>query len=121
MKNIHKTEAEALLRKRMEEMRNRPYSDLWKLIDMADVIEIKGASGKNYQIEINAVWDDKEKTRLRVCGSIDDEGFRAYVNWRPLIQDFFAFPDGTTEWELVEQTVARDGLQPRMNGDVRHM
>ena len=97
MKKIHKTEAEALLRRRMEDFRKRPFSELRNLIDTADTIEVKGETGKNYQIEINAVWDDMAKTRLRVCGGIDDGGLRAWCNWRPLVQDFFAFPDGRTE------------------------
>jgi hypothetical protein len=97
MKRIHKVEAEALLQKRMEEMRTRPFADLVKLLETADVIEVTGATGKEYQIEVNAMWDDDAKTRLRVCGSIDDGGFRAWVNWKPLLQDFFAFADGRTE------------------------
>ena len=97
MRKVHKIEAEALLRTRMEEMRTRPFLDLTKLIDTADITEIRGESGEEYQIEIDAVWDDKAQTRLRVCGSIDDGGLRAYLNWRPLIQDFFAFPNGRTE------------------------
>jgi hypothetical protein len=97
MKKMHKIEAAALLQKRMEEIRLRTFPDLAKLLDTADVIEVVGETGKGYQIEVNAFWDDKAQTRLRVCGSIDDGGFRAWMNWKPLVQDFFAFHDGRTE------------------------
>lgn len=97
MRKIHKIEAEELLRKRMGEIWVRAFADLVKLLDTADVVEVTGETGKGYQIEVNAMWDDDAKTRLRVCGSIDDGGFRAWFNWKPLVQDFFAFPDGGTE------------------------
>jgi hypothetical protein len=32
-----------------------------------------------------------------VCGSIDDGGFGAWLNWKPLVQDFLGFPDERTE------------------------
>jgi len=97
MKREHKIEAQALLTAHMETIRKRSFPDLLKLIDDADVIEMSGQTGKNYLIEVNGFWDDKQQTRLRVCGSIDDGGLRAYINWRPLVTDFLAYPDGTTE------------------------
>jgi len=97
MTKSHKIESEENLRARMSEIRRRPFAELVRLIDVADCVEVKGQNGKDYQIEVNAAWDDKEKTRLRVYGSIDDGGFRAWLNWGRLIQDFFAFPDGRTE------------------------
>ena len=97
MKKIHKAEAEELLRGRIADIRKRPFGELVKLIDIADTFEIKGQSGKDYGIEVNAAWDDNEETRLRVYGSIDDGGFRAWLNWGPLIQGFFAFADKRTE------------------------
>ena len=97
MKRIHKTEAAILLRERMDEIRKWPFADLVKLIETPDTVEVKGESGKEYQIEVDAMWDDKARTRLRVCGGIDDGWLRAWINWPPLVQDFFAFPDGRTE------------------------
>jgi len=97
MRANDKIEAESLLRKRMDEMRQRTYEDLLKLLDKADVIEVGGETDKKYQIEINAAWEDATKTRLHVSGSIDDGGLRAWINWSPLVQSFIAFPDGRTE------------------------
>ncbi|MFB3788714.1 MAG: hypothetical protein ACE15F_20335 [bacterium] len=90
-------EAAALLRQRMNETRQRPFSELLRLTEAEETLEMRGESGRNYQIEIHAVWDDPSKTRLRVWGSIDDGGWRAWINRPPLVQDFFAYPDGRTE------------------------
>ena len=79
----------------MAEVQKRPYSDLVRLIDVADTLEVTGPSGKQYQIEINAFWDDGAKTHLRVSGSIDDGGLRAWVNWGSLLQDFLVPADST--------------------------
>ena len=97
MRKVHIQEAAELLRKRIAEIRSRPFSELLTLINTADVIEVRGGTGKEYQIEVNAWWDDKAKTRLRVSGSIDDGGFRARINWKPLLNGFLAYPDGKTE------------------------
>jgi hypothetical protein len=97
MKITHKIEAEGLLRKHMDEIRMHPFADLVTLLDTADAVEVVGETGKRYQIEVNAMWDDDTKTRLRVCGSIDDGGFRAWINCKPLVQDFLTYPNGKME------------------------
>ena len=51
-----------------------------------------GTSGTVYQLEIQAVWDGRKGGDLRVMGSIDDKGWRAFA---PLISDFIVRPDGT--------------------------
>jgi hypothetical protein len=48
-----------------------------------------GASGACYQIEIQASWDDKPNGNIRVVGSIDDGGLRAFF---PLTEDFIKSP-----------------------------
>jgi hypothetical protein len=52
---------------------------------------VKGPSGKTYQLEIQAVWDDPKKENLRVMGAIDDGGFRVFF---PLTDDFIITRDG---------------------------
>jgi len=47
--------------------------------------EVRGASGTAYQIEIQFFWDDKPGGTIRVAGSIDDGGIRAFV---PLTDSF---------------------------------
>ena len=51
--------------------------------------ERTGPSGKWYQIEIQAFWDGKPDGDIRVMGSIDDGGWRAYF---PLCEDFIKSP-----------------------------
>ena|ERR1051325_3167844 len=97
MTKSQKEEAKALLSARMEEVRKRSFPELVRLIDDADTIEVTGHAGKQYQIEVNAFWDGKAKTALRVTGSIDDGGLRAYINWGSLLQDFLAYPDVQTQ------------------------
>lgn len=51
----------------------------------------EGASGTEYQVEIEAVWDDRPGHNLRVLMSIDDGGLRAFA---PMTDDFIVAPDG---------------------------
>ena len=97
MTKSQKEEAKVLLSARMKEVRKRSFPELVRLIDDADTVEVTGHAGKEYQIEINAFWDDKAKTALRVSGTIDDGGLRAYINWGSLLQDFLVCPDGKTQ------------------------
>ncbi len=52
--------------------------------------EYKNAIGILYQIEIQAYWDDKPNENIRVMGSIDDGGWRAFS---PLSDDFIKSPN----------------------------
>ena len=52
----------------------------------------EGASGTEYQVEIEAVWDDRPEHNLRVLLSIDDGGLRAFA---PMMDDFIVAPDGS--------------------------
>jgi hypothetical protein len=45
-----------------------------------------------YSLEIQFFWDAKPDGAVRVIGSIDDGGWRAF---RPLSDDFIRAPDGT--------------------------
>ena len=78
-------EAQALLREQLQKHRRRTRNELLPLLRAPDVTELVGASGAHYQVEILAVWDDAPNGDLRVIGSIDDGGLRAFV---PLTEDF---------------------------------
>jgi hypothetical protein len=54
--------------------------------------ELRGPSGAEYQVEIEAVWDSRQKGHVRVIASIDDGGWRAFV---PLCDSFIKAPDGS--------------------------
>ena len=89
---MDKEEAKVILAKELEIYRQRSYNDLLYLLDTQDIAEIKASSGVVYQLEFQAMWDDKKGGNLRVMGSIDDGGFRAFF---PLTNDFILAPDGS--------------------------
>jgi len=52
---------------------------------------ITGPDGKEYQIEIEAFWDDRPGGDIRILGSVDDGGWSAFA---PLCEDFLVSPPG---------------------------
>ena len=85
-------EAAALLREHLDGYRRRTYHDLVGLRDRRQVAELRGGSGRTYQIEVEIHWDGPPGGSVRVLGSIDDGGLRSYI---PISQDFILAPDGT--------------------------
>jgi hypothetical protein len=85
-------EAQAVLRGELERYRSNSRGELQRLLSEQDVKEVRGASGTIYQVEIEAVWDDRIGGDLRVLGHIDDRGIRAFA---PLTRDFIVAPDGS--------------------------
>ena len=61
-------------------------------IKHTDVENVTGESGANYQIEIDVLWDSAANKDLRIIGSIDDGGWRAFL---PLTESLIMKPDGT--------------------------
>lgn len=84
-------EALALLREHLKTMRARSYADLTALRGEPQVAELRGASGVTYCIEVLVEWDRDPDGPLRVIGSVDDGGWRAF---KPLCDDFILAPDG---------------------------
>ena len=84
-------EAAALLKDHLEAYRRRSYHDLVTLLGKPQVTELRGASGVTYQVEVGVHWDARPGGALRVLGSIDDGGWRAFS---PLCDDFILAPDG---------------------------
>ena len=89
---MDREEAKGILVKELELYRQRSYNDLVYLVGAQDTTEIKAPSGIVYQLEFQATWDDKKNGNLRVMGTIDDGGFRAFF---PLTHDFIIAPNGT--------------------------
>ena len=90
---MNKHEAQGLLEEQLGSYRSEGYEALLRLVREPDTFQIHAASGAAYQVEISAVWDDRDGGDLRVMGAIDDGGF-----WRsiaPLCSDFIMRPDGT--------------------------
>jgi hypothetical protein len=80
---MDKSEAHRILDEQLA--RFGSYTELVPLVESGHVenFEIRGAKGTMYQVEVQFFWDDKRKGNVRVVGSIDDGGIRAFV---PLTQ-----------------------------------
>ena len=42
------------------------YQELQRLLKEQDLLEVRGPSGTSYQLEVEAVWDDRPGGNLRV-------------------------------------------------------
>ncbi len=89
---MDKQEAKAILSVQLDEYRRRSYSDLRNLLESQETSEVTGDSGTRYQLEFYSIWDDQPVGNLRVLGSIDDGGVRAFF---PITDDFIVAPDGS--------------------------
>jgi hypothetical protein len=78
---MDKSEAQNVLGDRLARFSQRSYSELVPLVESSHVehFEIRGSSDTTYQVQVQFFWDDKPKGVVRVVGSIDDGGIRAFV------------------------------------------
>jgi hypothetical protein len=90
---VDKQEANAELSRIVAAYKSRSY-DEWiaRIEGEAIAFEVTAASGRRYQVEIQAVWDDREGGDVRVMFGIDDGGWRAFL---PLTDSFIIRRDGT--------------------------
>ena len=84
--------AEAMLQATLQEYRRRSYQALIPLIGQNDVREVGAPDGTRYVLEVSVLWDGEPGGAIRVLGSIDDGGLRAF--W-PMTRDFIRNPDGS--------------------------
>jgi len=91
---MDKTEAHDVLAEQLAVYRGRSYADLVSLVGTISVVEVRGQSGAEYQIEIEVLWDSKrDKLNVLVMGGIDDGRFFSALS--PLCDSFIVGPDGT--------------------------
>ncbi len=89
---MNKAEAKSILSMELRVFAARPYDKLVELISRTEVKSISTESGVDYQIELNVFWDSEPEKNLRIMGSIDDGGWRAFL---PLTESLIMKPDGT--------------------------
>lgn len=89
--DMNQAEARSLLHTELLKYRTKDYSALLYLMEQQDCFEVKGSSGVLYQLEVQAFWDNQPHDVLRVIGSIDDRGPRAFS---PLVEAFLITPGG---------------------------
>lgn len=85
-------EAQTILDDQIRRLRALPYSELLRYRD-PDAFEVTAPSGRVFQVEVLAVWDDRKRRHLRVLVHMDDSmGMKVspYV-----IDDFIIAPDGS--------------------------
>lgn len=95
---MDKALALAILGKELATFREKSYSELVLMIDREPTLSVERSapSGALYYVEMQVFWDDKPGGDIRVMGSIDDGGLRAFV---PLIVSFVMGPSGALEGE----------------------
>jgi len=87
------TEARELLSSHLARYRKRSYADLVELQRRpVGTVGAIAPSGARYSIEVEAFWENAPGGNLRVAGSIDDGGWRAFS---PMCDDFIIAPDGS--------------------------
>jgi hypothetical protein len=88
---MNKHEGQALLAEQLRPYRERTFAELSSLVGHDERLDLTGPSGQGYQVEISIFWDHTVGGNVRVMGSIDDGGLRAFV---PLSDSFIMAPDG---------------------------
>ena len=88
---MNNEEAVTILQAHLSSYRQRTYSELVALMGQPQVAEVQGSSGTKYQLEVEVFWDSAAGGDIRVLGSVDDGGWRAF---KPLCEDFILAPNG---------------------------
>jgi len=89
---VDKAEANALIREKLATLRNQTRAELERRVGEPEHAEVVAPSGVAYQVETQAMWDDREGENLRVMVSVDDGGWRSFA---PLSGDFIVARDGS--------------------------
>lgn len=90
---VDEAEAREIARSIIGTLRDKTYETLVdRYLDAHAHRDVVGASGVEYQVEIDAYWDSGEPGDLRVIVAIDDGGWRAFS---PLVEDFIIARDGS--------------------------
>jgi hypothetical protein len=89
---MNKREAQYLLDLFVAALKSWSYQDWQGLIDETTVVERKGPSGVDYQIEWIAFWDSQAGGGIMVIVSIDDGSLARFIS--PITTSFLISPDG---------------------------
>lgn len=92
---MDRDEARKLLEAHIKGLMRRGFDSLVAIVGNPEVTPAMGHTGVEYQIEVEAVWDDEEAGVLRVLGSIDDATFRGAFS--PVTDDFLVTRRGLVE------------------------
>jgi hypothetical protein len=88
---MNSEEATTLLRQELTKYGRKTYAELRLLVDARlPTLAVMGPSRTEYQVAIHVYSDGAAGGGIRVIGSIDDGGWRAFV---PLSESFIAGPN----------------------------
>jgi hypothetical protein len=88
---MNKQEAKQLVLEELARWRQKPYAELSSHIGESHHIDVTGASGCRYQLEIEIFWDATPGENIHVLGAIDDGGWSAFS---PLTDSFIVSKTG---------------------------
>jgi hypothetical protein len=84
-KGVVAAEAREIMDTQIHRLRTLPYAELIGYLEPV-ALEVQAPSGRIFQIEIEAVWDDRKRQHLRVMVYMDDgTGMR----FKPFLSDDF--------------------------------
>jgi hypothetical protein len=89
---VNSAEARAIILDALANYRQRSFEELVGLIGTDSFKSEIRRGAVTYQVEIEMVWDNEPGAAVRVLGSIDDGGWRAFM---PLCESFIKAPDGS--------------------------
>jgi hypothetical protein len=86
------SEVATLAKQEIERLRTHSYSELQKYL--GSHVEVRTAdSGRQYEVDIQAVWDDKRARTLRVLVFVNEVGRVPFIDSAD--EDFIMAPDGS--------------------------
>ena len=92
---MNQEEANAILASQVRVLQKGSYAEFrsWVMEKRIETPLVKGASGTEYQVEIEARWDSEPGGGIRVRISVDDGGLVSSLV--PLSEAFLISPDGS--------------------------
>jgi hypothetical protein len=74
---VNQKEANSILAGQVQELKKLTYAELYVWVSQRKVetLAVSGPSGIEYQIERQAMWDNKHRGDIRVFVSVDDGGW----------------------------------------------
>ena len=76
---MNRDEAMAILHHYLDDLEASGYAALVRRVDEGQAFEMRSETGVAYQLEVSILWDRKPCGVIRIVGSIDDGGLRAFL------------------------------------------
>jgi hypothetical protein len=87
---MDRAEAATVLREYLDRYRDQTHAELQQLFLAPVATEVRAASGKRYQVLVQASWVAKPGGELRVVIGVDDRGWQQFA---PAVEEFTVEPE----------------------------